>query len=49
MGFSDEDKILMKNLHDSKTAPKKLMKELPENVGANVDCHATSCLPETSP
>jgi len=34
MEFSDEDKIMIKNVHDSKgyrggTAPKKLMKEFP--------------------
>jgi len=31
------------------TAPKKLMQEFPEKVGANVDCRAASCLPETNP
>jgi len=30
-------------------APKKLMKEFPEKVGAKVDCYAASCLPETNP
>jgi len=49
MGFSDEDKILIKNLHDSKEyGHKRLMKELTEKVGAKLDCHGASCLPETN-
>jgi len=40
MGCSNEDKILIKNLHDSKEyGAKKLTKELSEKGGAKVDCH----------
>jgi len=51
MGFSNEDKILIKNVHDLKgyRRQKKLMKEFPKKVGAKVDCHAASCLPDTNP
>jgi len=51
MGFSDGDKIMTKNLHDSKGyqgyAPKKLMSFL-KKIGAKADCPAASCLPETN-
>jgi len=40
MGFSNEDKILIKNIHDLKwyrgTAPKKLMKEFREKGWSKV-------------
>ena len=52
MGFSDEDKILIKNLHDSIGYwgyDAKKTNEFPEKLGAKVDCHAASCLPETNP
>jgi len=50
MGFSDEDKVLVKNLHDSKGyGAKKLMQKFPQKVGAKVDCPAASYLPETNP
>jgi len=50
MACSDKDKILVHNFHESKEyGAKKLMKELSEKVGAKVDCHAVSCLPQTNP
>jgi len=46
MGFSDKDKILIKNLHDSKWySAKKLTKEFPEKGWSKVYCQAASCLP----
>jgi len=43
MGFSDEDKILLKNLHDSKGylgyGTRKTNESFLKKVGAKVDCH----------
>jgi len=50
MGFSGEDKILIKNLHDSKGylehGAKKLTKEFPEKGWSKT---VLSCLLETNP
>jgi len=46
MRFSDEDKILITNLHNSKGnwayGAKKLMKEFPGKGWRKVDCHLST-------
>jgi len=50
MGFSDEDEILIENLHDSKGYDiKKTNKTVSWNkMKQKVDCHTASYQPETN-
>jgi len=53
MGFSDKDKILIKNLHDSKGYRRYGAKKANERVSFKKldqgECYAASCLLETNP